>query len=102
MKNRLYFARSSSVAARRMGSETVVMSAANSGLFTLNEIASLIWEAADGLTPLDQMVASTICRMFDVEPGRALLDAEVVVKDLAAHGVLKISDQPILSREVRA
>ena len=100
MKKSLYFARSASVAARRMGAETVVMSAADSSLLTLNEIASLIWEAADGLTRLDQVVASTICIKFDVEPERALLDAEAVVKSLAAKGVLEISEQPISRHEL--
>jgi hypothetical protein len=101
MKNRLYFARRASVPARRMGVETVVMSAADSSLLTLNEIASLIWEAADGLTALDQVVAATICPSFDVEPERALLDAEAVVRDLAAQGVLEVSDQPIPSHDLR-
>ncbi len=101
MKSGLYFARSASVAARRMGVEIIVMSAMDSSLLTLNEIASLIWEAADGLTPLDQIVASTICTRFDVEPHRALLDAEEMVKCLAARGFLKLSDQPIPSHELR-
>jgi|SRR5579864_7179653 len=96
MKNNLYVARSPSVSARRMGDEIVVMSAPNSTLFTLNEVASLIWEAADGVTPLDQIVADKICSSFDVEPEAALLDAKAVVRNLAIHGVLTVSDRPIL------
>lgn len=95
MSASIYFARRDSIAARRIGAETLVMSAEDCSLLTLNEIASLIWEAADGLTPLDQMVATTICVSFDVEPERAMLDAEAVVKNLAMKGVLEISNQPI-------
>ena len=95
MKNRLYVARSPLTTARRLGGATLVMATTTSTLFTLNEIASLIWEAADGVTPLDQVVADKICSGFDVEPETALLDAETVVKNLAARGVLLISDRPI-------
>lgn len=95
MKSKVYVARSPSATARRLGGEILVMSAPNSTLFTLNEIASLIWEAADGLTPLDQFIADKICDSFDVEPETALLDAEAVVMDLAAHGVLFVSDRPM-------
>jgi Coenzyme PQQ synthesis protein D (PqqD) len=100
MKNRLYVARSPLASARRLGDQTLVMSAPNSILFTLNEIASLIWEAADGVTPLDQVVANKICSEFDVEPETAQLDAEAVVKDLAAHGILVLSDLPMPGRGV--
>jgi hypothetical protein len=95
MKSELYVARSPLVSARRLGNEILVMSATNSTLFTLNEVASLIWDAADGVTPVDRIVADRICSSYDVEPEAALLDAEAVVKNLARHGVLSVSDRPI-------
>ena len=101
MTHRLYFARSASATARRMGLETLVMSAPNSTLLTLNEVASLLWEAADGVTALDHIVANTICNRFDVELETALLDAEVAVKNLAEKGVLELSDYPIPKHESR-
>ena len=48
MNGKLYVARSTAIAARVMGHETMVMSAANSTLFTLDEVATIIWESADG------------------------------------------------------
>ena len=36
------------VAARAVGGEMMIMSAKDSTLFTLNEVAMAIWEAADG------------------------------------------------------
>jgi len=95
MKNSRYVARSTAIAARALGDEMMVMSATNSTLFTLNEIASVIWAAADGVTPLDQIVANKICTRYDITPELALKDAETLVEDLAVHGILLISDQPL-------
>ena len=95
MRSTLYVARNPLASSRRLGDEILVMFAPNSTLFTLNEIASLIWEAADGVTPLDQVVANDICSTFDVGPESAFLDAEAVVKNLAACGVLLMSDRPM-------
>ena len=44
-----YVARSKQLAARRLGAETMIMSGRDSTLFTLNEVATVIWEAADGV-----------------------------------------------------
>ena len=51
-----YIARSSAIAARLLGDEMMVMSTADSTFFTLNEVASVIWQAADGCTPLSEIV----------------------------------------------
>jgi hypothetical protein len=95
MKNSMYVARSTAIAARALGDETMVMSVTNSTLFTLNEIASVIWAAADGVTPLDQIVADKICTEYEITPEAALKDAESLVEDLAEHGILLVSDQPL-------
>ena len=50
--NSLYVARNPRVAARMLGGEMMIMSARDSTLFTLNETASVLWQAADGATPL--------------------------------------------------
>ena len=49
----VYIARRKQVAARMLGGEMMIMSARDSTLFSLNETASAIWQAADGSTPLD-------------------------------------------------
>jgi hypothetical protein len=95
MKNSQYVARSTAIAARALGDETMVMSAVNSTLFTLNEVASVIWQAADGVTPLEQIVTEKICTQYDIAPELALKDAETLVEDLAAHGILLVSDKPL-------
>ena len=95
MKNHRYVARSTAIASRALGDETMVMSATDSTLFTLDEVASIIWEAADGVTPLEQIVATKICAQYDITPEVALRDAETLVENLAGHGILLISDQPL-------
>lgn len=97
MSQKRYVARSMQVAARRLGDETMIMSGKDSTLFTLNEVATLIWEAADGRMALDEIVEQNVCPAFDVEPEAALRDAEAFAEDLAEHGILVLSDQPILS-----
>jgi hypothetical protein len=90
-----YVARSSEIAARKFDGEMIIMSARDSTIFTLSEVATIIWEAADGSTPLDEIVETKISSQFDVAPEIALEDAEHLVQELAGHGILLISDKPI-------
>ena len=91
----LYIARSREIAARLLGGEMMIMSARDSRLFSLNPLGTMIWQAADGATTLEEIVAQKICVAYDVEPLEALPDAEVFVRELARYGVLLVSDQPI-------
>jgi hypothetical protein len=90
-----YIARSSAVAARQMGEEMIIMSAADSTLFSLNETATVIWLAADGKTPLSEIVRQHVCAEFDVEPERAYCDAAQLAEELARHGIVHLSDEPV-------
>ena len=90
-----YIARSSAIAARLLGGEMMIMSAVDSTFFTLNEVATLIWQAADGRTPLDDIVKTRICEEFDIELDTACRDAEQFVAELSQHGILLLSDKPI-------
>ena len=95
MKDYRYVARSSALAARALGDETMIMSPTSSALFSLNEVASVIWEAADGVTLLEEIVAKKICARYEVAPEAAMKDAEALVEGLAEHGLLLLSEQPI-------
>ena len=96
--SRLYVARNPRVAARNLDGEMMIMSARDSTLFTLNKTATILWQAADGATPLDEIVEQRICPQFEVEPAEALLDAETLARDLAGHEILQISEEPIPTR----
>jgi hypothetical protein len=95
--NSVYIARSTEVAARSLDGEMIIMSARNSTLFTLNPVGTLIWQSADGTTPLTEIVDQKICTQYEVDPDLALSDARGFVNDLAGHGILVASDEPIPS-----
>lgn len=90
-----YIARSAAIAARMLGGEMMIMSVKDSTFFTLDPVATAIWQAADGRTPLSEIVASRICTEFDVSHETAMADAEQLAEELAAHGILLISDEPV-------
>src|ERR1700758_4138291 len=90
-----YIARSSAIAARLLGGEMMIMSVVDSTFFTLNEVATAIWQAADGRTILSENVAQNVCQEFDVESETARQDAECFVQELSSHGILLLSDRPI-------
>jgi hypothetical protein len=73
----------------------MIMSAVDSTFFTLNQVATLIWQAADGRTPLSDIVTGKICEEFAVDADQAGRDAEQFVDDLSRHGILLVSERPI-------
>jgi len=90
-----YVARSSKVAARMVGDQMMIMSGKDATLFALNGTAAVLWQAADGVTPLSDIVEHHICAEFEVEPDVALRDAEELVEELAGDGILLVSDAPM-------
>ena len=93
--SKLFVARNPRVAARCLDGEMMIMSGRDSTLFTLNRTATILWQAADGTTPLDEIVQAHICPEFEVDPAEALKDAEVLARELAGHEILQISEEPI-------
>ena len=45
----------------------MVMSSADSTFFTLNPVATVVWQAADGVTPLSDIVTDHVCAEFEVD-----------------------------------
>jgi len=97
----IYIARSSAIAARALAGEMMVMNSADSTFFTLNEVATAIFQAADGHTPLRQIVRDKVCEQFDVDPVQAQRDAELFVTELSSHGIPLVSSQPLSSETNR-
>lgn len=89
-----YVSRSPHVAARRIGGEVMIMSGEDSSLYSLNETAALIWEAADGRTPIGQIVRERICAAFEVEEAQAVADALELIDALARRGILEVTASP--------
>ena len=90
-----YIARGSAIAARMLGGEMMVMSTTDSTFYTLNDVATVIWQAADGCTPLADIVADKICSEFDVDRERAQRGADLFVDELSEHGILLVSEHPL-------
>jgi coenzyme PQQ synthesis protein D (PqqD) len=89
-----YIARSPAIASRLLGGEMMIMSAVDSTFYTLNPVATVIWQAADGSTPLSQIVADQVCAEFDVDFETAQRDVAGFVAELSSHGILLLSDRP--------
>lgn len=92
--NDRFISRGPALAYRMLGDETIVMSSGDSTLFSLDEVASFIWQRADGQTPLSAIVAA-ICDEYEVTPEAAQRDAEEFVAGLAGRGLLVVSDRVI-------
>jgi coenzyme PQQ synthesis protein D (PqqD) len=82
------------LAARKVGGEMVILSADDSSLFVLNEIGTVVWEAADGRTPV-HTIADAVCQQYEVDPDTALRDVQEFVEAMAAAGVLVTSAQAV-------
>ncbi len=89
-----YITKSSAIASRLLGGEMMIMSTVDSTFFTLNPVATVIWQAADGRTPLSAIVAQQVCTEFDVDFETAHRDAEGFVEELSSHGILLVSERP--------
>ena len=95
----VFFMRAGQLAARQVAGEVVILRAHDSSLYVLNPVASAVWEAADGRTPLDAVVRDVICHDFDVDAETARRDASELLAALAAEGLLRTSDQPIAAAD---
>ena len=90
-----YIARSSAIASRMLGGEMMIMSAVDSTFFTLNPVASAIWQAADGCTPFPKSWPVRSAAEFEVDAETAYRDADQFVEELSSHGILMVSEMPL-------
>jgi outer membrane protein assembly factor BamB len=90
-----YLAKSTAIASRVLGDETIIMSTLDSTVFMLNPTGTVIWEAADGNTLVSSIVKEKVCAEFDVPVEQASADAMEFIDTLVEHGILLVSDQPI-------
>jgi hypothetical protein len=73
--------------------EAVIVSPTDSTLHTLNEVGTLVWEAADGQTPVAAIVAR-LCAEYDVAASDAERDVEAFVERLREKGLITLLDTP--------
>jgi hypothetical protein len=94
-----YIKRHRDTAARMLGDETIIMSVKDSRVFTLNPTATVLWGAADGVTPLSEIVARDVVPVFEVEADTAYADALELVGQLAREGILVVADHPMAAEQ---
>jgi hypothetical protein len=90
-----FLTKSTDIAARTLGDETIIMSTLDSTIFMLNATGTAIWEAADGRTPFSRIIEENVCSAFDVPVEQATEDAQLFVNELSEHGILVVSEHPI-------
>jgi hypothetical protein len=86
-----YPTRSPRTAWRVYDGEAVVLCPDDSMLNTLNAVGTVIWESADGKTPISAVVAR-ICEVFDVDHERAERDTQAFIRELRERGLLTLSE----------
>lgn len=82
------------VVIRRVGEESVVVPVRNrvgdlDSIFTLNEVASRIWDLLDGKRPVDAIV-ETICDEFEVTPDVAVSDVRDLLVSLEQAHLVEV------------
>ncbi len=95
-----YIAQGPDIACSTLGDDTIIMSTLDSTIFVLNSVGTAIWQGADGATPLSRIVQEKVCAEFDVAGDEAMADAQEFVDELARHGILSVSSQPVSPGEV--
>jgi hypothetical protein len=85
-----YPTRNPETAWRVYDGQAAILCPDDSTLNTLNAVGTVVWEAADGQTPLGAIV-DRIRREFAVEPGRAETDVRSFVEALCRRGLLAVS-----------
>ena len=78
---------------RQIAGETLVIPVAGhvgdlDAIYTLNEVASTIWETIDGPTTVSQIV-ETLGREYNVTPAEAQADVLEFLEALAATGLIR-------------
>jgi hypothetical protein len=73
--------------------EAVIVSPEDSTLHTLNAVGTVIWEAADGRTAMEAIVARVI-EAFEVDRATAARDAAAFVDSLCRRGLLTVLAAP--------
>jgi hypothetical protein len=86
-----YPLQSSRTAWRVYDGEAIVLCSDDSTLNSLNAVGTMIWESADGKTPVSAIVAR-ICDEFEVDREQAERDTLAFIARLRERGLLTLSE----------
>lgn len=91
-KERMHLTQSPKTAYRIIDGEAVVVDLESSMLYSLNSVATFVWEMTDGRTPIEKIV-NKICEEFEVEREVAKKDCFEFVQDFADKGLLVMEEK---------
>jgi len=97
-----YISRSRNLASRRLEDETIIMSVRSSTLYTLNESATRIWQAADGRTSIEDIARTVVVEEYEVDYDTALQDILALARRLADDGLLVVHENPLSATDTGA
>lgn len=83
--------RSDTYCERRLGDETIFLSASGDEIHSLDEVGTFIWEQLDGHHDLQQ-VLDVLCDEYDVETETARHDLVEFVRELVERKLLLVED----------
>ena len=89
-----YIARGTRLGTCTLGGEAIIITPSDSHLYNLNQVATCIWEAADGQLRVSDIVEKRICQEYEIDRETALADALAFVQDFSAKGLLMTADRP--------
>jgi hypothetical protein len=78
------------------------MSVKSSTLYTLNESATRIWEAADGQRSIEEIARNVIAEEYEVDYNTAMQDTLALVRRLEKDGLLLVHEKPLSAADTGA
>ena len=86
------FAKKGDWVTREIAGETIIVPVRShtndlDSIYTLNELATLIWQLLDGRTNVDQIV-DDVCREYDISPEQARRDTLDFLQSLEAADLM--------------
>jgi hypothetical protein len=91
-----YYTKDTDLVTRSIAGETIIVPIKNNvgdldSIYTLNEVATAIWQLIDGKKSVSQM-AEEICTTYDVTPEEAKKDTLEFLNSLKEAGLLRLSE----------
>ena len=85
-----YVVKCDDLAWREYDGEVVIMSEDGSRIHSLNKVASLIWELADGKVKISDII-TRVCDRFDVQESMAQVDTLEFIQQLIDKHLLQLN-----------
>jgi len=82
--------RNASVLWRELDGEAILLNPREGYSYNLNPVGTLIWKLLDGQHTMEDIITA-VCEAYEVEPGQAGHDVELLLDDLLTHKLIDTS-----------